>query len=200
MIEALRNWISKLCHFRAPLNEQTINHSAGLNSFLKGKSIWKQNIQTDNCIQTRKSCFKEALPYFDFAIEKGCENADVFCLRASCLDALGFYYEALDDYNKCVSKKPTRGVADNYFRRALVKERLLDFGGAIDDISQAISLSKLPNEDNSFWNNHYKKMNCSPAAHFYENWLEIIKVNYESYKMDPVFAENQKKLIKRRDF
>ena len=200
MIEALRYWFSKLCHFRTPLNEQTINHSTGLNSFLKGRSIWKQNIQTDNYIQTRKSCFKDALPYFDFAIENGYENAEVFCLRASCLDALGFYYEDLDDYNKCVSKKPTHGVADNYFRRALVKERLLDFEGAFDDLSQAISQSKLLNEDNNFGNNHCKKMNYSSATHFYEIWLGIIKTNYESYKMDPVFAENQKRLIKRRDF
>ena len=112
---------------------------------------------------------KEALKLFDKAIEKGYNNAEVFTLRGSCLNDLGYYFEAINDYDKAIERSPKQGIASNYHMRSLIKDTVLDFQGSLTDIEKAIQLSKLDNDDNEFWNNHAKRtLGFDTATGFYE--------------------------------
>jgi len=180
----------------------------GIGAFEAGKKIWKditlpvpkgQNLGpfgTPEYIEGQK---KEALRLFDIAIEKGYDNAEVFRLRGSCLNDLGFYFDAIEDYNKAIEKKPKTGIASNYHMRGLIKDKVFDYKGGLADIDEAIRLSKLDNHDNEFWNEYAKKtFGYDSATQFYELQRDMFKVSLDVEERYPTDRTSELLKIKRR--
>src|SRR5262249_20106017 len=144
----------------------------------------------------RKTKKKEALRYFDQAIASGYDTSEVFSLRGSCLNDLGFYFEALEDYNKAIQKHPSKAIANNYYMRSVIKDSLFDFEGSVADLKEAIRLSKLDNDDNKFWNNHAKsQLGFDSQTAFYEWNLpreEMILFRKRTYTEEKIADELKK--------
>lgn len=120
-----------------------------------------------------------ALEFFDQAIEKGYQEAEVYSFRGSCLNNLGYELDALEDYNKAIAKDSER--ANPYFRRALIKESIYDYEGSMADLKEAIRLSKLDTEDNDFWNDYSKRTGYDSAIKKYEIDLERVQQSFDRY-------------------
>jgi tetratricopeptide (TPR) repeat protein len=87
-----------------------------------------------------KSEFDEALELFDKAIEKGYEKKDIFEFRGMCLQSLGYEFDAIEDFNKAIIIAPNNHHI--HYNRALSKETIFDYKGAVEDIEKAIELAK----------------------------------------------------------
>lgn len=176
------NWFTKLFKSKS-VAQSEIRFFEACDSFIKGEKIWKESVLSKTPLELRKSKTKEALNFFDIAIEKGYDKSEVFSLRASCLNNLGFYIEAIEDYNAAIQKNPRKGIASNYHMRSLIKDTIFDFEGSLADIKEAIRLSRLDNEDNKYWNNYAKSTGFNSATEFYELSLSDIerRRNYTNY-------------------
>lgn len=173
---------------------------AAYDAFRTGKQIWKDITLTGGSPEFRETKKKEAVRYFDQAIANGYDASEVFSLRASCLKDLGFYFDALEDYNKAIQKQPSQAIANNYFMRSMIKDSLFDFEGSVADLKEAIRLSKFDNDDNRFWNDHSKSMGFDSQTAFYE-WgfptEEMILFKKRTYT-DEKIADELKKIKRRR--
>jgi tetratricopeptide (TPR) repeat protein len=179
----------------------------GIGAFRSGKKIWNdvhmpiakgQNLGPFNSPEYIKTQKEEALMLFDKAIEKGYHVAEVFSLRGSCLNDLGFYFDAIEDYNKAIEKNPTRGIASNYHMRSLIKDTIFDYEGSISDIEEAIRLSKVDNDDNEFWNDYAKKtLGYNTATEYYE-WLRDAFKRRSKLEKNSIDRVAELKEIKRR--
>jgi tetratricopeptide (TPR) repeat protein len=167
-------------------------------AFLTGKQIWKDITLTGGSPEFRETKKKEALRYFDQAIANGYDASEVFSLRGSCLNDLGFYFEALEDYNKAIQQRPSKGIASNYHMRSMIKQSLLDFQGSLADLNEAIRLSKLDNDDNRWWNNHANTMGFKSATEVYEDSLPLVNSLIEREKTSPTDKSAELRKIKRR--
>jgi tetratricopeptide (TPR) repeat protein len=187
---------------------QKIESFDGIGAFQAGKKIWadvtlpvsnRQNLGpfgTSEYIEKQKI---KALRLFDKAIENGYDNAQIFSLRGSCLNDLGFYFDAIEDFDKAIEKKPKQGIASNYHMRSLVKDTVSDYEGSLIDIEEAIRLSKLENADNEFWNNHAKKiLGFTTATQFYEWQRDEVQRRLELNKGRTEDRTNKLKYMKRR--
>ncbi len=135
-----------------------IRSESGIDAFQKGKKHYlkKQN--------------EEALPYFDEAIACGSyEEGDVYELRGSCLQTLGYNLEAIDDLNKAVLLQPHN--CNLYYMRSVSKRATGDFDGAFQDHQGAIRLSKEDNESNRRYALKAKEMSCQSHTAMYESEL-----------------------------
>jgi tetratricopeptide (TPR) repeat protein len=151
-------------------------------AFMKGKEIWHEAslINGEGWRESKLLKIQQALRLFDKAIEKGLkgrneteifsgfDESEVYALRGHCLNDLGYYFEALEDFNLAITKHPRKGIASNYHIRSLIKDSLFDFDGSLADIKEAIRLSKLDNDDNAYWNNYAKSTGFASATAFYE--------------------------------
>ncbi|MDR3597989.1 hypothetical protein [Clostridium sp.] len=195
------NWFTKLFKSKS-LNQIDHDYFDGFNAFKIGNNIWKDLVLAPHSSEYREEKTKEALEFFDKAIENGYDESEVFSLRGSCLNDLGFYFDALEDYNKAIQKNPQMGIAANYHMRSLIKDSIFDFEGSLADIKEAIRLSKLDNDDNKYWNNHAKITGYKSAADFYDWQLRIAERKIELEKKSPaiMLADKNAKLekIKRR--
>jgi tetratricopeptide (TPR) repeat protein len=194
------NWFTKL--FKSKSLKQ-IDHDFfdGFNAFKIGKNIWNESVLAHYSSEYREEKIKEALKFFDKAIENGYAESEVFSLRGSCLNDLGFYFDALEDYNKAIHKNPQKGIADNYFMRSQIKGSIFDFEGSLADIKEAIHLSKLDNDDTKYWNNYAKTTGFKSAADFYDWPLKNAERKIELEKKSPtLLADKNTELekIKRR--
>ncbi len=131
-----------------------------------------------------------ALECFDKAINKGYKTSKLFALRADCLDSLGYYFDAIEDYNKALSMNPTQGVANGYWRRGMIKHTIFDFEGSRDDIVTAITLSKIDNEDNRFWNEHAKSNGFGNTATEWYKW-DLEWIVERSFRHPPDLNERE---------
>ena len=115
------------------------------------------------------------------------------------MNDLGYYFEALEDYNKAIEKKPRKGIASNYHMRSIIKDSLFDFEGSLADLKEAIRLSKLDNDDNAYWNNYAKSTGFSSQTAFYEMWLPT-EAEISSKKARPrKIIEEELRKMKRRE-
>jgi len=89
---------------------------------------------------------QDAVIWFDKAIERGFENAEVFGLRGTCLQALDFNLDALEDFNRAISLDPAD--CNLYYLRSLSRGCTGDTDGALSDLREAIHLSKADTELN----------------------------------------------------
>ena len=112
-----------------------------------------------------------ALKFFNRAIEHGYKD-EVYGLRADCFHEFKEYKKAISDYNKAVLHRPED--CNLYFQRSLSKNELNDFEGAIDDLREAIRLSKIDNELNRIYKSGAKEMGW-PMGHtaLYESNLRM---------------------------
>ncbi len=171
----------------------------GYDSFKIGKKIYHDRILTNSSRVIKNIKIKVALWFFDRAIENGCDNSEVFSLRGSCLNDLGFYFDALDDYNKAIEKNPEKNIANNYFMRSLIKDSIFDFEGSLADAKEALHLSKLDNSDNRWWDNYSKKSFGMSSAIFYEWQLSDANRRLWHDKNSPFDTNHELRKIKRRD-
>jgi len=180
----------------------------GIGAFKAGKKIWNETVLpvprgqnlgpfgSPEYIEKQK---KEALKLFDKAIEKGYNSAEVFSLRGSCLNDLGFYFDAIEDYNKAIERNPKQGIASNYHMRSLIKDTIFDYEGSLADIEEAIRLSKLDNDDNEYWNDYAKKtLGFNTATQFYEWQRDMVKQRLELNKRHTEDRTAELEKIKRR--
>jgi len=202
------NWFTKL--FRPkPLSQSDRDFFDACKAFATGEEIFKNAVLSKGSHESTLNQIKEALKFFDEAIRKGLvepavfhngfDESEAFSLRGSCLDDLGFYFEALEDFNRAIEIKPRKGIAHNYFRRGMVKKSLFDFEGYLADLKEAIRISKLDNDDNAYWNNYAKSTGFSSQTAFYEMWLPTeAEISYKR-KIPRKMIEEDLKNIKRRE-
>ena len=179
---------------------EAVKNAYAYDAFLTGKQIWKDITLTGGSPEFRETKKKEALRYFDQAIANGYDASEVFSLRGSCLNDLGFSFDALEDYNKAIQKQPSQAIANNYFMRSIIKDSLFDFEGSVADLKEAIRLSKLDNDDNRFWNDYAKSTGFESQTAFYEWSLpseEMILFRKRTYA-DEKIADELKKIKRRR--
>ena len=108
----------------------------GIGDFQIGKKIWNdinlpihkgQNLGALRNTEFVKSQIKEALKFFDKAIEKGVVESELYSLRGNCLNDLEYYIDALDDYDKAIEGNPKHGIASNYHMRSMIKDTIFDY-------------------------------------------------------------------------
>ena len=180
--------------------EQALRNADAHDAFRTGKQLWNDITRTGGSPELRETKKKEALRYFDQAIANGYDASEVFLLRGSCLNDLGFYFDALEDYNKAIQKQPSQGIANNYFMRSIIKDSLFDFEGSVADLKEAIRLSTLDNDDNRFWNDYAKSTGFESQTAFYEWSLpteEMILFKKRTYT-DEKIADELRKIKRRR--
>ncbi|RTL47772.1 MAG: hypothetical protein EKK39_13360 [Sphingobacteriales bacterium] len=185
----------------------------GMGAFEAGEKIWRDVILRENIDEKlghldyreyREKQMKIALELLDKAIEMGYDRADVFSIRGRCLHDLGFYFDAIEDYNKAIEKKAPKeympmGYANDYFMRSLIKMNVFDYVGSLTDIEEAIRLSKLDNDDNKYWNDHTKRtLGFNTATEYYEIQKEFIERRLEMSKKFPEDNTAELEKIKRR--
>lgn len=193
------NWFTKLFGAK-PSSRSNRDFLDAYNAFTTGEKIWKEGvlIKGKGWKEAKLLKIKEALKYFDEAIEKGFDESEVFSLRGSCLNDLGFYFEALEDYNKAIEKRPRKAIANNYFIRSLIKDSLFDFGGSLADLEEAIRLSKLDNNDNAYWNNCAKSIAFPSQTVWYEFNLPTEEVMSCKRNLPQEMIQETLRKIKRR--
>jgi tetratricopeptide (TPR) repeat protein len=152
----------------------------GLEAFKIGKKLYNDSILVKPMSGDRRRQ-KEiaALEFFDQAIEKGYDDADVYSCRGSVLNDLGYLFDALEDYNKAIENDPQK--ANPYFMRALIRQNVYDYEGGILDLEEAVRLSKFETADNDYWNDYSEKTGFGSATLKYETDLEWAKRSFEIY-------------------
>jgi TPR repeat protein len=171
--------------------------SEAYDAFRIGKRIWKNVILTGGSPEWRENQHKEALGYFDGAIAKGYDAAEVFSLRGNCLNNLGFYFDALEDYNKAIQRRPNN--ANDYFLRGMIKDSLFDFEGSFADLKEAVRLPKLDNDDNRSGDNYMRTLGWDSATAFYEFHLDWAKDKIDHERRCPTDRSVELKKIKKRE-
>lgn len=140
--------------------------SVGYSAFEKGKTLYfnKQ--------------YNDSLPYFDKSIENGYDEAEAFEFRANCLSELEYYYDALDDYNISIQKNSEN--CDIYYMRSWTKQAIGDIEGQVEDIKEAIRISKLDIPNSNYWNQYAKETGYNSGADRYEMDLIMAEGRLES--------------------
>lgn len=178
-----------------------VNLSSGKDDFEKGFQFFRESTSTrgDGWKEKKQKLDELALACFDKAIDKGYETSKLFALRADCLDYLGYYFDAIEDYNRALSMNPIHGVANGYWRRGMIKHTVFDFEGSREDVITAITLSRIDNEDNRFWNEHAKSGGFGNNATDWYKWdLEWIVERSLKYFPDLKNKDEFLKSVKKR--
>ena len=183
---------------KADQDATTRQRVAAYDAFRTGKQIWMDSLTGGDPPEFRESKKKEALRYFDQAIANGFDTSEAFSCRGSCLNDLGFYFDALEDYDKAIQKHPTKAIAANYYTRSQIKQSLLDFHGSLSDLNEAIRLSKLDNDDNRWWDKHVQKIGYNSHTEFCEESLSWLKRLIEREETHPTDKSVELSKIKRR--
>jgi tetratricopeptide (TPR) repeat protein len=123
--------------------------------------------------------WQESLDCFDDAIDFGFTGDNVYAFRGTSLHALGFYLDAIDDFNKAIELKPED--CHSYFYRSLCKERVGDVAGRVSDLQDAIRLSKVDSAMNTQYSASLKvqELGYPSVTVFYEMELRFAEVDLE---------------------
>jgi len=100
------------------------NRSQGYQALERGK---------DHLLQSRHS---EALAELDTAVAQHVLEAHE--PRASCLQALGWNLDAVDDFTRAIAMAPDSGL---YYQRAMSRSAVGDFAGCVADLNEALRLA-----------------------------------------------------------
>lgn len=130
---------------------------------------------------------KDALQYFDKAIEIGFKN-EVFEFRARCVQELDYHYDAIADFDEAI--RLSSKDCNLYFSRSVSKGAIKEYIGEISDLKKAVELSKENNELNRIYNDEAEKMG-------YKNGIaEMFQMRLVSAELDLEFEkEEQKRMI-----
>jgi len=197
------NWVSKMFKKKS-LNQADKDFLEAYDAFVTGEKIFKESCsytetgKNEITIKTNKEKELEALHFFDKSIKLGFDESKVFSMRGSILDSLEYYAEALEDYNNAILRKPKQWVADNYYRRSLIKNIVQDYEGALADLKEAIRISQFDNDDNKYSNKHYQKIGFKSASEYYKMDLPSAEMHVEFKKRHPSYKDDKLKEIKRR--
>jgi len=179
-------------------NKFTKDFFEGQSAFKIGEKLWNETVLNYSISKARtKQKQAAALEFFDQAIEKGYDSAEVFFLRACCLVDLDFELDALEDFNESIVKDGEK--ANYYYHRSLTKEWLQDYEGAMQDLEEAIRLSKMSNEYNRYWNNYAAQTGFGSSTRKYELDLQNLKRMAELRRSLTNLHEKNKILAKKRD-
>ena len=96
--------------------------------------LFYQGFASDN-----KGKYKEAIGYYDKAIELNPNDAGAYNNRGGAKYELGQHRETIADYDKAIELNPS--FAEAYNNRGLVKDKLEQYSEAIDDYNKAIELN-----------------------------------------------------------
>lgn len=88
----------------------------------------------------------------------------LYSFRGSYLNDLEYYFDAIEDYNKFLSINPSEGVASGYYEWGMIKHSIFDIEVSRADLITAITLSKIDNKDNRYWNEHAKSSEFGNSA------------------------------------
>lgn len=142
----------------------------------------------------------DALYHFDNAVEKKyIKKVELFEYRGICLQALGYEYDAIEDFNKAIQFSPNN--CNLFYMRALSKDVILDYEGAIEDIEKAIELSKQDTKMNRQYNESAINNGFSDGAlGMYKTALFRAKsrLEFDNREIEKDASEKKLILIKRR--
>jgi tetratricopeptide (TPR) repeat protein len=110
--------------------------------------------------------FNEALASLDTAEQSGLSNAELFGIRGTCLQTLGWHLDAIDDYTRAIELEPSD--CNTYFQRAMSKSAVGDNEGFHADINAAIALSKIDSPLNRTYNQQARESGHTCVADVYE--------------------------------
>jgi tetratricopeptide (TPR) repeat protein len=112
---------------------------------------------------------EEAVASFDTAVDCGHSNPELFALRGSCLQTLGWHFDAIDDFTQAISFEPQD--CNHYFQRAMSKTSSGDHEGFLADIREAIRLAKLDTALIRSYDEGAREMGHRSTAAMYEAQL-----------------------------
>jgi len=173
-------------------------YSEGQSAFRIGQMLSREAaLDKSLSAERRNQKTNSALEFFDQAIEKGYDEAQVFASRASILSDLNYNIDALNYYNVAIAKNPEK--ASYFYDRALTKQSIFDYEGSLADFEEAIRLSKLDNEDTRYWNEYAKQTGFKSATQGYELDMQFLLQESEGLgKRIEILHEEKLKTIKRR--
>ncbi|MBF2709024.1 tetratricopeptide repeat protein [Flavobacterium soyangense] len=184
------NWFSNLFKKKTKNNTSNDNSDSEWDAFISFARGEKYFFNSE---------WNDALYHFDKAIEKDYKKDDIFELRGMCLQALGYDYDAIEDFNKAIIFSPNN--CNLYYNRALSKEVILDYEGEIKDIEKAIELSKQDTQMNRQYNKEAIDSGFrNGVVGLYEIGILRVKsrLEFDNREMNKDYCEEQLKLIKRR--
>ncbi len=197
------NWFSKIFQTQTSSqpkasNKYTIDYFEGKDAFKIARKLFSESVLSKSfSAERRKQKIIASLEFLDMAIEKGYDEEDVFSLRGMCLRDLNFDMDALDDFDKCIEKNPTK--ASFYYDRAITKQYIHDSEGSLVDFEKAIELSKIDNPDTRYWDDYARQTGYSSGTEKYKHDLQLLlhdmEIMSETFRQD--MFEKQK-LIRRK--
>jgi tetratricopeptide (TPR) repeat protein len=199
------NWLQKIFKSKATTkpvvqNKYTSGYFEGKEDFKMGKKLFSESVaQIRMPPERRKQKTISALEFFDKAIEKGYEEAEVFHFRGICLRDLNYDIDAIEDFDKSIEKEPDN--ANYWYGRAITKHYAYDYEGSLIDFTEAIRLSKFDNANTRFWNEYARQTEYISGTQKYEQdlgWMLYDKEQYEKSEMRREIAKERREKIKRR--
>lgn len=150
-----------------------INIQEIYNYFTKGKDKF-----------TYENEYKDALFYFDKAVENEfdkhfkSEAKDLFNMRAFCLQQLKYQYEAIENFEKAIKLDPNN--CNLFYACSFSRAGILDYEGAIQDLEQAVEISKIYTDLNKEYNLAAKEQGYPSLTSMYELYLSNAKADLKS--------------------
>ncbi|WP_428329628.1 hypothetical protein [Mucilaginibacter sp.] len=118
---------------------------------------------------------EEALKYYDIAINGGLNRA--LSPQAFILQKLDYDFEAIEAFTKAISNSPKD--SNIFFGRHLSKSKIGDIEGAIEDIKQAILLSKTNSHLNREYDTEVQKLGYPNIETFYKTYLLNVEMDID---------------------
>ena len=115
--------------------------------------------------------YQEALDSLDIALDAGYSTADIHGMRATCLQALGWHLDAIDEYTRTIALEPND--CNHYYQRAMSKSSIGDSKGCIADIERAMALSTANSRLNRGYNEVAREIGYESAADLYRSQLSF---------------------------
>lgn len=137
-----------------------------------------------------------ALEYYDYAIGKNVTDDKAFCLRAFCLQNLGFYLDAIDDFTKAIALAPDD--CNLYFGRGSSYFSIKDFKLAIENGKEAVKFAKMNEPFFEAYNEQAKTLGFESALDLYEFHLNIWEAENNS-NFDNTMESLHKKMLQSED-
>jgi tetratricopeptide (TPR) repeat protein len=119
---------------------------------------------------------EEALKHFDEAIQCGFSREGIYGSRGSCLQILGFDFDAIDDFNKGISLDPA-GDSNLYYMRSVSRRAIGDDYGCIADLKEAIRLSR--GGDKEGFEIMAKGLGWDSVSSYYESQLRMALIDLD---------------------
>lgn len=129
--------------------------------FQQGRKAYKAG--EEHCLAHR---WQEALDHYDAASEYGFINDRMLGDRATCLQALGWHLDAIDDFTWAIKKEPED--CNLFFLRSISQHSVGNQAGHDSDLDEAIRLAKESNPLTKSYNATAKAQGWGSALVLYE--------------------------------